>query len=82
MSSRSALPTLPAPPRSIGHDGFGAPGAASSGHWLHHKMINCNYSENYAPADYLFGTFAADEDDFVRRFGSGAVNEADKTKTH
>ena len=28
----------------IGHDGFGAPGAASPGHWLHHKLINVNVS--------------------------------------
>ena len=28
----------------IGHDGFAAPGAASTGHWLHHKLINVNVS--------------------------------------
>ena len=66
----------------IGHDGYGPPGAASSAHWLHHNMVNCNYGENYAPFDWLFGSFASDEDDFMSRFGGEAAKEASKTKVH
>ena len=95
----------------IGHDGFGAPGAASPGHWLHHKLINVNvsrlrvacvgagreaplakisispiphppqYGENYAPVDWLVGSFAADEDDYIARFGKASA-EAEKSKAH
>lgn len=44
----------------IGHDGFGSmPGGGSQTHWLHHHYGDLNYSENYAPFDNLFGTFAA-----------------------
>jgi sterol desaturase/sphingolipid hydroxylase (fatty acid hydroxylase superfamily) len=47
----------------IGHDGFGFPGGGSQPHWLHHTMVEFNYGENYAPLDWLFGSFAATEDD-------------------
>ena len=50
----------------IGHDGFGSPGGGSQPHWVHHKMINVNYGENYAPFDYFFGTFAATEEDAAK----------------
>ena len=48
----------------VGHDGVGYPGGASQGHWLHHALIDCNFGENYAPFDWLFGTWAKDEADF------------------
>ena len=47
----------------IGHDGFGFPGGGSQPHWLHHKKVDFNYGEGYAPFDWLFGTFAATEAD-------------------
>jgi sterol desaturase/sphingolipid hydroxylase (fatty acid hydroxylase superfamily) len=47
----------------IGHDGFGFPGGGSQPHWLHHTQVEFNYGENYAPFDWLLGTFAATEDD-------------------
>lgn len=43
----------------LGHDGFSWPGNGSQPHWLHHDRFECNFGENYAPWDYLFGTFAA-----------------------
>ena len=49
----------------IGHDGYGFPGGGSQPHWLHHAMVDVNYGENYAPFDWLFGTFAATEDEAV-----------------
>lgn len=55
----------------IGHDGVGFPGGASQPHWLHHHKFECNYGENYAPMDWLFGTFAEDEEDFDKKFGAG-----------
>lgn len=49
----------------IGHDGFGAPpGGGSQPHYLHHALVDCNYGENYAPFDWLFGTFVANEAEF------------------
>ena len=50
----------------IGHDGYGFPGGGSQPHWLHHAMVDVNYGENYAPFDWLFGTFAATEEDAVK----------------
>ena len=49
----------------IGHDGFASPGGGSQPHWLHHQMVDVNFGENYAPFDYLFGTFAATEEEAV-----------------
>jgi len=40
----------------IGHDGVGFPGGASQPHWLHHHKFECNYGENYAPMDWIFGS--------------------------
>jgi len=55
----------------VGHDGIGYPGGASQAHWLHHSLIDCNYGENYAPFDWLFGTWAKDEEDFQAKGLSG-----------
>jgi len=41
----------------IGHSGFNAPGGGSYPHYLHHAKYEINYGENYAPLDWLFGTF-------------------------
>ncbi len=50
----------------IGHSGFEEPGGGSFAHWLHHSLVNCNYAENVLPMDWLFGTFAADEEDAAK----------------
>lgn len=50
----------------IGHSGFEFPGAGSQPHYLHHLKVDCNYAENYFPLDHWLGTFAADEDDFMK----------------
>jgi sterol desaturase/sphingolipid hydroxylase (fatty acid hydroxylase superfamily) len=42
----------------VGHDGFGSPGGGSYAHYLHHAHFTVNYGENYAPLDWLFGTFS------------------------
>ena len=70
----------------IGHDGFAYPGSASIPHWIHHDKMEVNFGENYAPFDWLFGTFAAtpDEADRVmagyRKSGATAAT-SDKKKS-
>jgi len=44
-----------------GHDGFGEPGSASYSHYLHHKLFDCNYGDNYFPLDWYFGSFCGEE---------------------
>jgi len=38
----------------------------------HHSLVDVNYAENHLPLDYLFGTFAGDEQEaeasIARRF--------------
>lgn len=64
----------------MGHDGFGDPSTGGHGHWLHHHLVMCNYSEPYIALDWLCGTWAATEEDFYKRLAvvgdaksSGAV---------
>ncbi len=64
----------------IGHDGIGYPGGGSQGHWLHHHLFECNYSENYVPLDALFNTFAATEEDFQAKFGKDRSRGSAKSK--
>lgn len=51
----------------IGHESFGAPSTGGHEHWVHHQLIDCNYGGNFVPLDYLFGSFARDEDDFAAK---------------
>jgi len=48
----------------------------SHNHWLHHALVQCNFGEPIAPLDWLFGTFAASEADFARKFGPAPSPEA------
>ena len=67
----------------LGHSGFEFPSQGSQPHWLHHKLVDCNYAENIIPLDLLFGTFAANEDEAnekrMKRFGR-IEKEASKSK--
>lgn len=49
----------------VGHSGFEFPGGGSHPHYIHHALVDCNYGENYVPLDWMFGSFAADEQDFA-----------------
>ena len=62
-----------------GHDGFGDPSSGGHMHWLHHHKITCNYGGNFIPLDHIFGSFAADEEDFIKK-GFGSKVKADKAK--
>ena len=55
----------------IGHESYGDPSTGGHDHWVHHRLVDCNYGGNFVPLDALFGTFARDEDDFDARFGRG-----------
>jgi sterol desaturase/sphingolipid hydroxylase (fatty acid hydroxylase superfamily) len=50
-----------------GHDGHGDPGAASYPHYLHHKLYNVNYGENYVPLDWAFGSFFSGERELKKK---------------
>jgi len=65
----------------VGHDGYAYPGGGSQCHWLHHNNFDCNYGENYAPFDYLFGSYAADEADFEKLKEKRAKAYADNKKS-
>jgi lathosterol oxidase len=54
----------------IGHESFGAPSTGGHDHWIHHQLIDCNFGGTFVPLDYLFGSFARDEDDFNAKMGA------------
>lgn len=47
----------------LGHSSFAEPGTGSMPHYLHHSLVSVNYAESHVPLDYLFGTWAATEED-------------------
>ena len=47
----------------LGHSAFAAPGTGSMPHYLHHSLVSVNYAESHVPLDYLFGTWAATEEE-------------------
>ena len=53
----------------IGHESFGDPSTGGHDHWLHHRLVDCNFGGTFVPLDWLFGTFARDEEDYAARFG-------------
>ena len=64
----------------IGHESFGAPSTGGHDHWVHHQLIDCNFGGTFVPLDYLFGSFARDEDDFNAKIRAkmSTKNEKDK----
>ena len=58
----------------LGHSAFAAPGTGSMPHYLHHSLVSVNYAESHVPLDYLFGTWAATEEEargsIKRRMGA------------
>jgi hypothetical protein len=69
----------------LGHESFGDPSTGGHGHWLHHKLVNCNFGGNFVPLDHWLGTYARDEADFEKRFlglkeepGEGGEGEGKK----
>jgi sterol desaturase/sphingolipid hydroxylase (fatty acid hydroxylase superfamily) len=51
----------------LGHSGFESPAQGSQPHFIHHFYQNVNFAESHVPLDWLFGTFAADKEEAVRR---------------
>jgi len=60
----------------LGHSGFEAPASGSQSHWLHHALVHVNYAENHLPLDWLFGTFAADEEEAMKSMQSRRLKAA------
>ena len=47
----------------LGHGGFEFPGTGHYFHHIHHTTFDANFGTENFPFDYLFGTFAATEED-------------------
>lgn len=47
---------------ALGHSGFVFPGTGDFYHNIHHTNFDANYGSPNVPFDYLFGTFAKNED--------------------
>ena len=47
----------------LGHGGFVFPGTGDYYHNIHHFTFDCNYGTQNIGLDWLFGTFAAREED-------------------
>ena len=47
----------------LGHGGFVFPGTGDYFHHIHHTTFDSNYGTSNVPLDWLFGSFAATEDD-------------------
>ena len=51
----------------LGHESFGDPSTGGHSHWLHHKLVDCNFGGNFVPLDWVFGSHVADEAEFEAR---------------
>lgn len=47
----------------LGHGGFIFPGTGDMYHTIHHLVFDANYGTPNIPLDWMFGTFAATQDD-------------------
>ncbi len=45
-------------------------------HYLHHSLVSVNYAESHVPLDWLFGTFAATEEDAVASIKKRKMSKA------
>ncbi len=60
----------------LGHSAFEDPGTGSMPHYLHHSLVAVNYAESHVPLDWLFGTFAATEEDAVASIKKRKMRQA------
>ena len=56
----------------LGHESFGGPSTGGHSHWLHHKLVDCNFGGSHIPLDWLCGSHVRDEAEFERRFVKAA----------
>jgi len=57
----------------LGHESFGDPSTGGHEHWIHHQHIDCNFGGNFVPLDWLLGTHARNEEDFVAKFRQSKI---------
>lgn len=61
----------------LGHGGFVFPGTGDYYHSIHHFMFDCNYGTQNIGLDWLFGTFAAREEDAKKIWSKRKIGLAD-----
>lgn len=59
----------------LGHGGFVFPGTGDYFHNIHHFVFDCNYGTQNVGLDYLFGTFAAREEDVKKIWRKAAPGQ-------